>query len=390
VYTVKLSIQDGERSLEMVNRVAVDSPLLTPKDRQHTLDEYLGIVASYDPRTLDAAALRQLALAYEAKALLLEAKEEDDRRLAEENESRMSDKARVAARAKRLAAGPAESARYFLKAVSVVQKGLAGEPPPAGNPATQDYDLLRVAKLAGSMARQRLRASESALRIYQGAARRVQDAAVRAECEIEAADVALNDLLDVTTAKAAIEAAASHLGQGRTGPVAVMLQRVRGDYAAATGDGRAAQKAYREAEATLGQAGDYARRTARRGAHGRSVEEFLKSGQLDRAAAELHDWQQDFPADKIDGYLTLLSARCMANRKQYPQAIAQAERLQTVNADSPYVDQALYLAADCELKRGDRARSLAILHSIEKDYPGSPLIPTIKQAIAVLEQGEKE
>ena len=110
------------------------------------------------------------------------------------------------------------------------------------------------------------------------------------------------------------------------------------------------------------------------GRHSHSTEQYLKSNELDRAAAELHAWQREFPADKIDGYWTLLYARYWAGRGVYPQAIALCEQLLAVNPASPYIDQLLLLAADCELKRGESARAIATLHSLLKNYPGSPLM----------------
>ena len=69
----------------------------------------------------------------------------------------------------------------------------------------------------------------------------------------------------------------------------------------------------------------------------------------------------------------------------YDQAIAQAEQLQAVSPDSPYIDQVLLLAANCEVKRGRTDRALATLHSLKNDYPGSPLIPDVEKRIASLE-----
>ena len=84
-------------------------------------------------------------------------------------------------------------------------------------------------------------------------------------------------------------------------------------------------------------------KAAWQGARSRSTEEFIKQKQFARAAEELDAWQREFPAEKIDGYLTLLTARYWAGRGKYAQAIAQAEQLQAVNPDSPYVDQVLLL-----------------------------------------------
>ena len=81
-------------------------------------------------------------------------------------------------------------------------------------------------------------------------------------------------------------------------------------------------------------------------------------------------------------------ARYWSGRGKFAQAIAQAEQLRTVNPDSPYVDQLLLLAADCQMRMGRKDRALASLHSLVNDYPGSPLAPLAKKNIEALE-GEK-
>jgi len=124
-----------------------------------------------------------------------------------------------------------------------------------------------------------------------------------------------------------------------------------------------------------------------RGAYTRSTEEFIAEKQYVRAAEELLAWQREFPTEKLDGYLTLLWARYWAGRDKYPQAIAQAEQLQAVSPNSPHVDQLLLLAADSEMRLGRRDRALATLHSLVKDYPGSPLVPLAKKNIKILEKG---
>ena len=216
-------------------------------------------------------------------------------------------------------------------------------------------------------------------------ARRVSAAEAKARCEIEAADVAVNDLLKFDAAKSLLEDAAAQLGAGRAAP-----SRPRWPASAATAtppSDRATprRKAYDQAEELLGRCGINAEQAARRGAYGRSTEDFLKLRQFDRAAAEIHAWQADFPSERIDGYLTLLYARCWSGRQRFAQAIAQAEQLQAVNADSPYVDQLLMLAAACELRRERTDRAIATLHALVKDYPGSPLAPAARAKLAELE-----
>ena len=217
---------------------------------------------------------------------------------------------------------------------------------------------------------------------------------LKGQCELEAADILLNDVMaDLSEAKKAkviLDAATARLAPGRQGPLASRLQRVWGDYHAITGDGKAARQAYNRAEEILGSTRSHTERIAWRGAHSRSAEQFIRDGRLASAAREMRQWQQDFPAENIDGYLSLLFARYWAGREIYALAIAQADRLLTVNPDSPYIDQLLMLDADCELKRQNTDRALAILHSLLSDYPGSPLVPQAKEIVARLEAGDKK
>ncbi len=363
-YTVKLSIKRGGRTVETTNRIYVDRPAITrrgdDKNKLHTLDEYLKIVETYDPHTLDAVALRQLVLAYEAKALELvsQSKQKDAKAVAE---------------------------KYFAMAVSAGKVAFL-----ENSAADGDDDLFKLAGLIAPIARERLGDSDSAARVWYGASRRIGAADLKAECETRSADVAVNDLPNNTAAKKLLEAATTHLGGNKEGEAAGRLQRVWGDYYAAVGDGEAAGKAYRKAEKIRRHEQRYVAKTAWGGAHSRSTEEFIRNGRFDRAAAQIHRWLNEFPAARIDGYLTLLYAKYWAGRKKYDQAVAQAEQLQAVNPNSPYVDRILLLSADCDMRRGRTDRALATLHSILQDYPGSPLVPVVKKNIELIKIGARD
>lgn len=389
LYTVKYSLKRATRVIEMTNRVYVDRAALTRKDadKLHSLDDYLPILETYNPRTLDAVSLRQLVLAYEAKALALRAQAEEEleraRAAAEDpNRSPESVAKPVPPRPTR-DDDPNNPKRYILAAVTAGKVAFLEESAARGN-----EDLHRLAATIGPMARDQLGDSPLAGRIWRGASQRIHLAELKADAQLEAADIALNDLVDAATAKTLLDSAAKHLeGIGR-GPTVGKLQRVWGDYHALSGNGEAARKAYLRAQEALGFARRFHERTAWRGAHSRSVEAFLREGQYERAAAEIRAWQREFPTEKIDGYLTLMYAKYFAGRKLFVQAVAQAEQLQTVNPDSPCMDQLLLLAADCEAGRGRVDRALAFLHSLVNDYPGSPRVPEAKQRIARLEPGQ--
>ncbi len=393
IYPVKLSVRRGGKTLSTTNRINVDRPHPSPKDRTYTFADYLKILETYDPKTLDAPALLQLVAALEAKALALSHRAEDETEKAkasEEDPNRRPTSKKEAAPARKAPKGEelSESDEYLAKIVAAGKAVFTEEAAAKG-----DEDLLKLADITGPMARDRLGDSLTAFIIWQGAAQRIGNAEIKAECEIHAADIAINDLLKVPEAKRLLESAAKRLGKGNLGPISASLQRTWGDYYAASGDGKAARSAYIEAERLGGMARPLVETQAQRGAHTRSTEEFVKEKQFARAAEEIHAWERDFPTEKIEGYLTLLYARYWAARGKYAQAIAQTERLQTVSPDSPYMDQLLMTAADCEMRRGRKDRALATLHSLLKDYPGSPLVPVVKKNIAALESegdGEKK
>jgi len=387
LYTVKLAIKRGAKSLEMANRVLVDRPRLTRKDELHKLDDYLAILDTYDPHTLDAASLRQLVLAYRWKSEISLAPQPQSKKKPAEpkkppRQKKSEEQESQAEAAKQAEARKAESLKYVSKAVDAGKVAFLEQSAAQGS-----VELHKLVRLVGPMARDRLGDSQLALEIWQQAGRKITAGPLRAECEVEAADVNINDLLTAAAAKPLLEAASGNLGRGKKGPVASRLHRVWGDYYAATGDGEAAQKAYNQAEQLLGSTRSHAERTAWQGAHSRSTEEFLRTGQWDRALEHMRLWQQEFPAQKIDGCVALAYARYWAGREKYAQAVAQAEQLLTLNAGSPYADQLLWLAADCELKRERVDRALATLHSLLKDYPGSPLVEQVKAKIASLEAG---
>lgn len=345
LYTATLSIRRGARKAEITNRIYVDRPRTAPRDKPHVLDEYLRIIETYDPARLDAEALLQLALAFEAKAL----------------------------------AQPDEADAYLNKAVRAVRAALQD------CSAAEGDGLLNVARLAGPMTRFRLGDSAAAYQIWLGAAGKCGAPEAKAACEIAAADVAVNDLLRPADAKKLLESAAINLADDRAGTIAADLHRVWGDCRAAAGDGPAARKSYLEAERLIGRPRQFNLETAQRGAHARSTEDFLTSKQYVRAAEELDMWLRRFPAARLDGYLTLLYARYWAGCERHSQAVGQADQLRAVAPDSPYTDQLLILAADCEMRLGRKDRAIATLHALVNDYPGSPLAPLARKNIEILE-----
>ena len=424
LYAVSLSVKRGTRSLVTTNRIYVERPLRTrrSKEKPHKLDDYMPILLGYEAKRLDADAARQLFAAFLWKADILatedskdtkgtdadnDVKADGDAKEKPRKESRQSRLIREAAERK-AAAGKArkdeerraEIQKLLAAAVEAARGSLAGDAKNAGNTKTtavagSDADVYALARLSATTARIRLGDSTSAFAIWTAAGRRIKQPAFKAMCELAAADIAIGDLLRPKSAQPLLQRAAAVLGSvsaavlgggGTDTKAAARLDRVWGDYHASLGNGKAARKSYLAAQARLKSSKSHVEKTAWQGARSRSTEQFLKSGDWPRAFEELQQWQEEFPADKIDGYLTLLMARRWEGCKKFRQAVALCEQLMAVNPDSVYADRMLLLGADCELKLKQPLRAKAMLHSILKDYPGSPLVPAVKKKLAELEE----
>ncbi len=338
--------------------------------------------------------MRQLVLAYQWKAQMAANPEPADKQEPEQQEEEQAAEAssdeppatQSKDKQEQEAKRKAEALKYVTAAVKVGKTALTEE----GSAAGGDELLHELAGIVGPMARDRLGDSKLAGQIWHAAASKLGRSDLKAACELHAVDIAINDLVNPRLGKMLLDRATTRLGGATSGSAASLLKRLWGDYYAATGDGEAARKAYREAEEALNSQRTPIEQAAWRGAYSRSTEEFLRSGELDRTAAEIHAWEREFPADKINGYVTLLYGRYWAAREKYQQAVALAEQLLTINRYSPYMDQLLVVAADCDVARGKPDRALATLRSVLKDYPGSPLVPEVKQKIARIESGEIE
>ena len=393
LYTVKFSVLRPPKPVQMVNRVYVAAPVTLRTDSVDTFNTYLPILAKYDASKLPATHLARLVAAFDAKVAQVEAGESgtEETRVARRRRGKRGantpedPEPSKKEEAEEIAARHAEAAGFVQTAVNLAQAGLAPEAVAQG-----DAELLKVARLTGSMARDHLGQADAALSIWKGAAAKIKSADLKAECQVEAAAIAIDDLLKPQAGKPLLDAAAKVLESGRPGPVKAAYFCTLGDYYAATGDGNAARKAYLEAEAAVAATKNFIQRTAWRGAYNRSAEEFVKDSQFDRAAVELRRWERDFPGEKIDGLWFLMTAQYWSGRQLFDQAVAVCEQLLNVNRDSPYADQLLFLAAQCEQKRGKNDRASATYHSLVTDYPGSPLVPKAKEAIARLESGTAE
>jgi len=222
LYTVKLAVKQGARVVETVNRVYVDRPFLTRKDeeRLHTLDDYLPVLDTYEPEKLDLDSLTQLVLAYVANADAVRAELDETRLEAESGAEEGETPEGGEAPGRRPAARPLPRSRpdaapsgpdpkpYLAKAVGAGKVAFLEADYPADDPDK----LLKLARLIAPVARNMLGDSPLAYRIWYTAGGKIKIGELRAECAVEAADIAVNDLLDLEAAKRLLDAARRELG----------------------------------------------------------------------------------------------------------------------------------------------------------------------------------
>ena len=306
-----MKVAGESESLAAVNRVPIHRALVFA-DEEHpadTLTPYLTILDKYDPAKLDPAGLLQLVRAFDQAGLAARAAKAGQAGILAEREPTEAEAALTAVRSGRRTC--------FRDRLDEPERGAqrSGRRPSrcsARRPGRRNARSRRPTSRSTSSSR-------------------------------------------TETAKALLDSATARLGQGGDAgldepPEPGLGRLVRSQGRRTLGPGRLRPshgRARRSRKSAVEQ-------DAWRGALSRSTEEFLRSKAFDRAWAELRRWQEEYPIDKVEGYLTLLQARYWAARSRWPQAIALAGDLVAINPDSPYADRLVFLAAECEEELGPR------------------------------------
>jgi tetratricopeptide (TPR) repeat protein len=342
MYTVQLSVPGEAAALAVTNRIEVGRPAVFA-DENHpppdSLAGYLAVLREGDPAKLNPLGLVQLVRA-------------------------------------EIEAGQPEEAAAIGRAGVLADQA-------AADPAALDL----LVQLVGPLLRDVLDDPEAALAAWSATAATKAEIppARRAAYEIEAADIALGDLLRTEDAIPWLDAASRRITDDSDPALTARLYRVRGDLAARRGDRAAAVAAYQRAIAGApGSRRKAVEQSSARGAYSASTEAYLREKLYDRALAELRRWQEEYPLDKLEGSLPLLQARYAAARGKHAKAIALAGDALAVNPDSPDADRLACLAADCEAALGHADRAAAGYRAFLNDYPGSPLVNEVQQKLAKL------
>ncbi len=338
-YVVTMTLRRGASEMTIANRVQVIRSIIVEREQDvDVLASYIEMLEQYNAQQLDPMGLLQLVRAY----IQIE---------------------------------------QYAKAVAAGKMAFT-----IGATLHTDESRWEILKLLGPLMRFKLDDPSGAAQIYRSAVDLIGRREWRVACAIETADVLLNDLLLTAEAKPMLDFATERQRDADSVQLS-KLNRVWGDFYARTGDGKAAKSAYMKARSVRDLSYTSVQEIAWRGAYSRSSEAFLREGDLQRMREELTKWLADFPADKVDGYLSLQQAGFWKTSEKYPQAIAVANDLLTVNPNSPYADRLLYLIAQCEELLGRKPRAAAAFQSLVTDYPGSPLVDHAREQLKRLQAG---
>lgn len=154
----------------------------------------------------------------------------------------------------------------------------------------------------------------------------------------------------------------------------------------ALGDAYRAQGSRQKALAAYNQAGVVDEKARKhpalvRGDFARRAEAYLNTKKHNAAQEVLDQWEEIFPADRLEGYSTLLRVELLLERRQYAAAARQAETLVKVSPQSPYAPQILMQAYEAYRAGGRKDRARKALQRLVADYRESPLSQKAKQLL---------
>lgn len=217
---------------------------------------------------------------------------------------------------------------------------------------------------------------------YLRAEKLARTARLRSTMAVRAADVLLGRRADANAALVQYRRVVREYGADasleavRAAKVGIGdVWRVRGNLAEAT-------RAYEAVG--LGPEVEPSRVEIAKGGYARHVEQYLREGQFEFADAKIDEWALNIPADKLEGYWSLLVVRKCLAQKAYAAAAREAEVLVTVNPRSNYAAELLMKAAEAHEKLGNRPAAIAAWKRIVERYPESPLAA---DAAAKMNQG---
>jgi len=147
-------------------------------------------------------------------------------------------------------------------------------------------------------------------------------------------------------------------------------------------DGDRARRAYRDAG--IWKEAGLVNLDLVRGGNARHIEEYLREAAKTKVAADkqkfyadaqtyVEKWAYVFPADKMDGYWSLLKVQVDIATGQLAEAIAECETLVAVSPTSNYGAELLMLQSQLHERLKEPAKAKAALERIVEQFKESPL-----------------
>jgi len=211
---------------------------------------------------------------------------------------------------------------------------------------------------------------QTLLALFRNSFEKLNDARLKAEIAARAGSAHLFYLADVKSAESYFRQVISELKYNdfttlRRGYIGMGdVYRYRGDY-------EKARNYYRKAADIKIFDRNYAQNQSRLGAFDRTVEDFLRRGELEAATDTLNTWLWEYPEERLAGRANILLIRKLFMEGRYQLAINEAEALTRVDPKNNYADEALKIAAQAYLKLNKKKEAAQTLQVLVEDYPES-------------------
>jgi len=365
-YTVTVTARVGPNTISRSNRVFVQRPWarLLEEKIQEDLVKHLNYIRGYDFGKLPAGQSSEVIQLFEhaRTSVYDDRREAEDERRDAEAEKRAADVNKLTAEINRL---NAEHARFGEDIIRVGQSIVA-----SGKISPEDIEkvmpsvnsALREKKKHAEAAELFLKAVEltkntSSLALLKSMAGH-NLLALRDEKSLDAAMALFDEVVRRHTAATGTSLRDSHIGRGD-------IWRLRRD-------GDKARRAYREAgihqSALASLTPDLLR-----GDFVRHIEDGLRTRRFGIAQDYLDRWAYVFPADKVDGYWSMLKVKTAIAANQLAEAVDECEILLSCSPTSNYAAQLLMLQSEAHEKLKEPAKAKAALERLIEQYKESPL-----------------
>ncbi|MGA2266027.1 MAG: PKD domain-containing protein [Phycisphaerae bacterium] len=203
------------------------------------------------------------------------------------------------------------------------------------------------------------------------AAKQVETPEARAALLVRAGQLFLEAGTGADQAMSAFGEAAALLGSSGRSGVLRSAHIGMGDVWRLRGDGGKALAEYQAAGTASADSPVMAE--VRQGDMARHVEAYLRDKDYKSAEDYLARWADAAPADKLEGYWSLLRVKAFLAQDRNTQAAAEARTLVAANPSSPYAPQLLALAAEAYTKLSQPEQAMAMRKQLLEKYPESPL-----------------